>query len=257
MKKIMPKNKLRLLLWRWHRRIGLFSAFFVLLLSVTGILLNHSNDLRLDHIPLRSRLLLSLYGIEKPKIISYHLNGEWLSHLGGDYLYRNTQELAYCSGDLSGAVYHKGIWVVACSNELLLFTQEGEVVERIGVAYGIPQPIDQLGQCGDQLCLKNNSKIYQINMDQLTWKPYEEILSGDTVVWAQITHTPKSLHRSLVNNYLGQAITWERFLLDLHSGRLWGKGGVYFTDLVSVFFLVLAGTGFYLWLLRSRRREQV
>ena len=36
------------LLWRWHRRLGLLAALFVLVVAVTGIVLNHTSGLALD-----------------------------------------------------------------------------------------------------------------------------------------------------------------------------------------------------------------
>ena len=45
----MPRRpRLVGLLWHWHRRLGVIAAFFVLVLSVSGIVLNHSSELGLD-----------------------------------------------------------------------------------------------------------------------------------------------------------------------------------------------------------------
>jgi len=47
----------------WHRYLGLASALFVIILSITGILLNHTESLRLDERPVAQRWLLNIYGI--------------------------------------------------------------------------------------------------------------------------------------------------------------------------------------------------
>ena len=61
----MPTIKIaRTLMFRLHWRIGLASAFFVLWLAVTGILLNHSRDWGLNHIFLDNPMILSAYNMD-------------------------------------------------------------------------------------------------------------------------------------------------------------------------------------------------
>ena len=47
---------------RWHRRIGVICALFVILLCITGILLNHNAVLGLQHITINNEWIRSLYG---------------------------------------------------------------------------------------------------------------------------------------------------------------------------------------------------
>ena len=39
----------------------------------------------------------------------------------------------------------------------------------------------------------------------------------------------------------------ERVLLDLHSGRIFGEAGVWLVDAAALLFLLLAGSGLWLW----------
>ena len=50
--------------YRWHRRIGIIAAFFVIILSVTGIILNHNASLNLHKQFITAPWLLSWYGYE-------------------------------------------------------------------------------------------------------------------------------------------------------------------------------------------------
>ena len=45
----------------------------------------------------------------------------------------------------------------------------------------------------------------------------------------------------------GSGLPVERVLLDLHSGRIFGKPGVYVVDAAAILFLVLAASGVWLW----------
>jgi hypothetical protein len=54
-------NVLRPWLWRWHRRAGLAAAAILLLVTATGILLNHTSELSLSRKYVGESWLLSLF----------------------------------------------------------------------------------------------------------------------------------------------------------------------------------------------------
>ena len=47
-------------------------------------------------------------------------------------------------------------------------------------------------------------------------------------------------------------ISWERLLLDIHSGRVLGSLGVVLVDLMALLFMLMAASGVWIW---SRRRN--
>lgn len=247
----MSRSKLRLFLWRWHRRLGIAIFVLILLLSVTGILLNHSGQVGLADKPVRQGWLLSLYGLKAPTITSFAVGEHWLSHLGGDYLYLDGRELAYCAHQLTGALVNNGIWVAACRDELLLLTPQGDVIERIGGAYGLPKPISGLGRCDQQLCLGSGSRWYLADIDQLTWQP----IRWQQLETAQPASLPARVKQLLRDSYYGSTITWERVMLDLHSGRLF-QMGPWFMDLVGMLLMALSVTGLTMWYSGQRRSRK-
>jgi hypothetical protein len=243
------RQRLRGFLWRWHRRLGLAAAVLVLVLSVTGIMLNHTESLELDETPLRNSWLLSVYGVEPPVIISFAMDSQFISHLGGDYLYLDDQELAYCRGLFAGVVSITGIWVAGCGDELILLTGDGEIIERIGAVYQFPTALTRIGRCGESLCFEAGAQRFFADVDQLAWRPVGEGLSQ----WSQAVALPSKLERSLVDQFQGQAISWERVLLDLHSGRILSGFGVAVMDLAALGLLWLSISGFTLWYQGKRR----
>ena len=50
--------------YRWHRRLGAFSAILVVILSVTGLLLSHNVFLKLNKTFLTQEWLLNWYGYD-------------------------------------------------------------------------------------------------------------------------------------------------------------------------------------------------
>lgn len=56
-------------IYRWHRALGVVSVVFVIVLSITGILLNHNAKLGLNTSIISSEWLLNLYDID-PEAVS-------------------------------------------------------------------------------------------------------------------------------------------------------------------------------------------
>ncbi len=249
----MSRAKLRLMFWRWHRRMGLAAAIFILLLSITGILLNHIDKFTWAKQPLKSSLLLAVYGVELPRLTSFAVDGHWISHAGGDYLYLDERDLAYCHGNglgLAGAVVYQQLWLVACGGELILFTPQGDVVERLGASYGVPQPLQGLGHCGDSVCLQAGDRYYLLDIEQLNWPQWDAALGSFNAVTAR--ELPAHQRQALEARLLAGSISWERLLLDLHSGRFF-QLGPWLMDLVGLFLIALAITGITMWYSGRRR----
>ena len=240
------------MLWRWHRRIGLVTALVVVLLSVTGLMLNHVGSIGGLHEPVRSLWLLKAYGIDAPTPKSYAAGNRYVTSLGSDYFYLDTEESAYCRGALKGAVAYSDMIVVACGDELVLLSERGEVVERIGSAYGLPAPVENLGLCSDALCLTSQAQRYQVNIDQLSWLPVGDEIS---MTRSEPVTLPQEHERTLVQNYMGDSISWERVLLDLHSGRLLGLGP-WLMDIAALFLIMLAISGVSMWYSGYRRKPR-
>ena len=50
--------------YRWHRRLGITAALFVILLTITGVLLNHNASLNLQKAYIKNEWLLDWYNID-------------------------------------------------------------------------------------------------------------------------------------------------------------------------------------------------
>ena len=70
-------------LWHWHRRVGVLAAFFVLVLVVTGILLNHSSELRLDRSFVDWPWLSEAYGDNSADLTAFQLGEHWARQPAG------------------------------------------------------------------------------------------------------------------------------------------------------------------------------
>lgn len=240
-------------LFSWHRYMGLTVALFVLILAGTGIMLNHTEDFQLDSKFIQNNWLLNLYNIKAPEnITAFKINNLWVSQLQ-DQLYLNTSKLETQAGQLVGAVITNEYIVIATASNLFLLTLQGELVESISSAHGLPTPIEQIGLSRDnKLVVYTTQGIYRADVDELSWTDY----SSSHIRWATKTTLPATLLSTILELYRNRDLSYERILLDLHSGRLLPKLGIYIMDTAAVLMMLLAITGVWVWYSIKRRKRR-
>ena len=230
-----------------HRRMGLISALFVLILSVTGLLLHYSNSMGLDRSPVDSPFLLAWYGIETPEeALAYRVDDATVVQIG-QTLFLNDQQLAGSYSPLFGMVAAPFGFLVATESTLLLLTPDGEFIERLGSQHGVPTPVNGLAGDGQQYWLRSESQIYSVDIDSLRF----ELAESAQPAWAEAVSVPESLRTTLARRYAASLLTWERVVLDLHSGQLFGAAGRVLMDIMALLFILMALTGIWIW---SKRR---
>jgi len=240
---LTPASRRANALTRWHRRTGLLAAVFVLTLGVTGFCLNHTGEWQWDRLAVRSPLLLRWYGVAQPeRMQGYLLDGRWWSELGGQ-LFIDAVPVAACQGQLVGALKTGGQLVAACSKELVLLTADFAVIERIAGAHALPMPVERIGALADRLFLLADGKGYVSDLDALS---FAEAAHAE-VQWSTAQSLPSELVARLAPFAAGDSITLERVLLDIHSGRILGRWGVYLVDVMAGLFVLLAVTGVIAW----------
>lgn len=249
------KNKSRAKLLRslyiWHRYFGISTAVFVIVLTVTGIFLNHTDELKLDAAYVQSDTLLNWYGINAPAgLVSYKAGAVSLTGVN-EQIYRDDRLLPQLAAPLAGAVAYGGLLVIASGGTLSLLMPTGELVEKLDNVAGVPTGILAIGITPrNLLAVKTADGIYLTNEDLLEWHRVD----APEVTWSSAIPTAPALQERLQAAYRGTGLPLERIILDLHSGRILGQAGVYIMDAAAIGFLLLAVSGLWLWM---RRRASV
>ena len=113
----------------WHRRIGLAAIILVIILAVTGIMLNHTEALKLDESYVESSWLLGWYGLEpEGEAISYDI-GEHVITVLDHLVFFNAFPVTNTEQTFHGAVKDEQLFVLAFDTELVLLTNDGELLE--------------------------------------------------------------------------------------------------------------------------------
>ncbi len=238
-------------LYVWHRYLGLTAALFVLILAGTGLLLNHTERFAWDSRFADQHWLLDWYGIEAPaQTLSFQVGDQQITQLG-ERLYLDRMALAGEYHEMIGAIALPDLIAVAADASLILFTKEGELVERLGGAEGVPAGMRALGlDHVGRLVIQGGHAIYHPDPSFLRWLHWED--DPGKIQWVEAANLSADHRRYLRQDYRAGILPMERVLLDLHSGRILGRYGTLVMDAAAIIMMVLAISGFLMWLKRRR-----
>lgn len=234
---------------RWHARFGVFAVVFFMLLTVSGIVLNHGSTLRLEGRKLHVAWLARWYGfkVEPPEGVyesGGHLlvwgNGLWV--LDGKNIAEGVSRPVGMIG-LSDALY------IAAADALFAYGIDGLLIEKIPAAALPAVPIRAIGIKDRLLWLKTGGGIFA-SADGIAWR---NVLAND-VSWSVAQPVPLALQRKLAAHLL-PGISVMQFIADVHSGRILGSRGPLVVDLMGLLLMVLGLSGSWVFL-RSLRRHR-
>lgn len=74
--------------------------------------------------------------------------------------------------------------------------------------------------------------------------------------WLHPRELQNKILQDLKQGFRGEGLPLERVILDLHSGRLLSRIGVYLMDGAAILILLLTFTGLGIWISRVKRRAR-
>ncbi|MEQ9144561.1 MAG: PepSY domain-containing protein [Parvibaculaceae bacterium] len=228
---------------KWHRWLGVASALFLIWLAVSGLILNHAASLRLNEIRLEQSWLLALYGRDGAvdDATAFDLHGTSVSW-AGRRLFLDGEPVADNVERPVAAVRGENLIVVAGERQISLLAPGAGLLETFSPS-GLPGRIAAMGTAGNRIVARTaGGRMFSADENAGRWTPFE----GD-VVWQNGGSASSDVQRAMARHLGGGDIPLHRVLLDAHSGRLLGLGGVLGMDLVAVLLLVLSVTGLWIW----------
>ncbi|MGJ8649391.1 MAG: PepSY domain-containing protein [Opitutaceae bacterium] len=235
----------------WHRWMGFASALFLLVLSVTGLLLNHTERLGLDDITIRNSMILDRYGMAAGnEITAYRIHeSNTIAHLDGQLFY-NGEPLIQASAPID--IIKDGITtVVATADALIYFTPDGQLIEKVSNSQLPYATLSAVGiTARGKAVLVAESGAWTADENWLEFQKYD---GGYNVIPMLQIELDDEAAQKILDNFQGGGVSLYRVLLDLHSGRLFGWGGRTLMDLSAVAIILLITSGIGGWLRKSRR----
>ena len=237
----------------WHRRIGLFALVLVIILAITGIMLNHTEKLNLDNTFINNSLLLNWYGIApKDEPVSFRIENERQSHVISAWnkqLFFDDIKVTTLDQTIHGAIGAEQFIVVALDNEIILLSYGGEFIERVSTSISFSK-IQRLGMKYKRPVIETSEPLYYMADEHiLDW----DVIINEDIKWNEEYTLNDDEREQLLVAYRGNGLKLERVILDLHSGRIFGQYGIYLMDAAAIALLWLSSSGLWVW--NSRRRK--
>lgn len=234
----------------WHRRLGLLALLFIFILSITGIMLNHTDSLKLDSQMIENNWLLDWYGLNPTGEPLSFTAGQHLVTQWGQQLFFEDRTIGTEREQLMGAIKSNGIIILLMTNRILLLDDKGHLIEQLKPAFA---PFKQVGKHNGFVVVETSSNdLYIADRDIVSWQS----ISSGQINWATPTKPDTHQQEKIRQSYRGNGLTLERVILDLHSGRIFNAGwGIYIMDISAILMLVLGISGTWVWLSRKQKMK--
>ncbi|NQV86806.1 MAG: hypothetical protein HQ492_06995 [Woeseiaceae bacterium] len=230
-----------------HRVFGVTSVLFLVLISASGLILNHADALGLPG-GAAAPWVLRLYSSELPAVDSAFSAADVLFATSADTLYANGKELAKGTDRLIGSVVTDDVKVVATASEFFLVSHDTILIERF--APDASGSMRELGTDGQHIFVAIHDAYYQFDLQRMSLSSPSSF-ALENIAWSQPARPSVSQAEQIGTAALGQAINWERVLLDFRSGRILPTVGRYLADITALCLLYMCFTG--LWILARGR----
>lgn len=238
-------------LYLWHRYVGLLVVLLVVVLALTGIALNHTEELQLDERFVREAWVLDWYGIRAPETSTAYATPLAPVTLLGRQLYIGNRPLTGEYDRLIGAEAIQDMLITAVDDRLLLTGPEGELLADLTALDGVPTGLRRLGRDQDgRPVVAASTGYYRPDADFIRWERLPT--SEHDITWAQPQTLAPERRLALEHAFRDRVLPWERVLLDLHSGRVFWPYGIWVMDAAALLMLFLAASGVLVWLNRKR-----
>ncbi len=239
-----PKRRAR----PWHRVLGLFAAVPLVWVVITGALLNHTVDWKLDRIMISHPWVLGVYGMTpqgEPRGVKIddHEVTEW------DGLIFIDGKSVDLNGRLQGVAKSGEGLVVVTDSQVIRLDATGRVIELLDEVSLPALPLTGVHAGEGALHLKNAAGWHRV-LDG--WLDFEKTESTfESQVLAPLADQARIEQLRVVWSDGGLPVS--RVLLDLHAGHFLGSFSKYFYDLVAVATVWLCVTGLILFFRKPRR----
>lgn len=229
---------------KWHKKTGITAVFFLILLSISGALLNHTTELDLQNRFVTNKMLLGWYNIHpKNDVKSFTARRHWITQIN-DRLYFDQSEITRSSGSLVGMVSNDKRFVVALDADLLVLTNNGEIIEKLSNIDGLPERLRAIGLSEQEAVIIDTANgKYNVDLDNIEWQQQDP----ESVHWSMPRELPKDLYEQILQLYRGKGLSLEKLILDIHSGRILGTTGKVLIDFMTILFLFLSISGIWMW----------
>lgn len=236
----------------WHRRLGLLAMVLMIILAITGILLNHTESLKLDETAVESDILLNWYELNPEGLAIQFSFGEDTVSQWDKQIFFNFQPVISSDQLLTGFIAIEDMYIVSLQNMILLVDNNGELIEQIDTQHEF-NSIKAIGRRNGQLIVATDTdEIYMADTNIVSWQKTKL----KNTQWSSKNPVSEQQQHKLKQAFRGQGLMLERVILDLHSGRIFNSSwGIYLMDASAIIMILLSISGTWVWYSRKQKQK--
>jgi len=270
----MKKRKILPKLLKFHNIIGLFVCLVLIHLSVTGIALNHTDKLNLNQTKISWDWLLNTYGISVPETkIAFSVEDNFF-HLTNSQIFMNTQSIMRSEDMFVGVIELDSQFIISTTDSMILINKSGDFIRKIKLPEISVPKINKIGSYSNGIIVeineikfisdknlenwepKNNSDAdkwsTEISVPLENWVPKNNY---DTVKWSTEISLSGEMNNQIKKYYVGEGITIEQIILDLHSGVIFKSAGKFFMDMIALLLIFMSISGVWIWFVKKTKKK--
>ena len=234
----------------FHLYVGLGISLLLIHLSITGIFLNHTDDLELNKTYISSTWILNLYGLNVPSPSKvFTIQQDNFSQFDTE-VFLNNKPIFLFDSELIGVIKDRENFIIAAQDELFIVNQSGVLIDKQKI---LSFTIKSIGKYKEEIVIKDeqlNKWVGKSISDK--WIP----IIKDNIEWSK-PGTMTALNKKDIKQYfVGNGISLEQIILDFHSGAIFKKEGKLFFDLVSLLLIFLSVSGIWIWLIKRKKGKK-
>lgn len=232
----------------WHARAGVLAALFFLFLAATGVALNHTDALQLASKQVGAGWLMHWYGVKSEAPAQGYLFEQGYFVGNREHWVMDGRDLPPSPEPVLGAAEVAGMRYLATASMIHIYLPDGSLVDRLTGSALPAAPVSRLGQKDGTLLVQTPQGIF-VSEDGLDWRPD----AAEGVTWSQPQPLPADVGARVAAHF-APSLPLERVLLDVHSGRIFGRYGPLAMDLAALALAALALSGIWIYLRTIRRK---
>ncbi|HET8808365.1 MAG TPA: peptidase [Methylophaga sp.] len=221
------------------RLLQILLSILLLIWLGSAVLLNHDKSLGLDKLKVNSSWLKRHYQIgELQSDQAFIVEGHVIIAVD-QQLYVNSEPLLSLPRPLIGAVALENVLVVATDDALILLSKDGDYIDTLGAAAGIPPEIQNIGVHYNEPVLQTRHGMWRGNFLLDSW----ELMSLQGVSWSQSESMPPASRKAMEIQLYGDGVSVSQVLRDLHNGQLLKGISRWLLDIWLIVLLILGFRG--------------
>lgn len=237
--------RLRQILRKVHRWIGLLSALWLLQLAVTGLMLQHADDWGLSKAYVKNATVLQWFDYGKYQV-AWDVEGQSLYQIDDRIIIDgNTSTL---SAEVLSVVKDNKLWLVATANSIIWFNQQADKVQQLDDFDGLPTPVKHINVVKGVLKVTTDQASFSQTKTG-DFAPHKYPMIESETVSRSLTKEEKA---QLLPQAFANQLSNDKVIYAIHSGM---KSIPLLNTLSALALIYLSLSGIYLFIKPSFKRR--